>query len=64
MELEKKPMNWIIAMNLFKKRDNDNQRDLKERRDCLYNLDYFTQGGIERRSGKERRMLRNERRAA
>jgi len=55
-------MNWIFDMNLLKKLSAKERREYKERRDELYNLDYFSDGGIERRSGKDRRILKGSRR--
>jgi len=51
-------MNWMITMNILKKQTAEERREYEERRDQLYNLDYFSDGGIERRSGKDRRILK------
>jgi len=55
-------MNWMITMNIFKKQNLEDKRDHKDRRDQLYNLNYFSDGGIERRTGKDRRALQSDRR--
>ena len=54
-------MNWMIAMNIFRKPGIEERREYNDRRDQLYNLDYFRNGGIERRSGKDRRILKGDR---
>jgi hypothetical protein len=54
-------MNWMITMNIFRKPGTEERREYEDRRDQLYNLDYFSNGGIERRSGKDRRILKGDR---
>jgi hypothetical protein len=54
-------MNWMITMNIFKKLGLEERREYEDRRDQLYNLDYFGNGGTERRSGKDRRILKSDR---
>lgn len=47
---------------MFRKRSILDRRSENDRRQ-VYNLDYFRQGGIERRTGVERREQRQERRS-
>ena len=47
---------------MFKKRSILDRRSEDDRR-RVYSLDYFLQGGVERRTGAERRNQRQERRS-